>query len=180
MRDKKVFALAESALLISLLIAVSYIVIPIPPSGLSLMTVVVSLMGLMLSPLQGGAAMGVYLLMGLIGLPVFSGGVGGAGKLFGVTGGYYFGFLFAVMLISLLKGKRPGLLRYSAATVCVGVPIEHLCAVLMMCLHNGFDIRGAFVTISLPFILGDIIKAIISAFLGAAINKRLSKLRETL
>lgn len=175
MRDKKVIALAESALLISLLIAVSYIVIPLPPSGLSLMTVAVNLMGLMLSPLQGGAAIGVYLLMGLIGLPVFSGGVGGAGKLFGVTGGYYFGFLFAVMLISLLKGKRPSFLRYTAATVCAGVPIEHLCAVAIMCLHNGFDIRGAFVTISLPFILGDIIKAIASAFLGVAINKRLSK-----
>lgn len=174
MRDKKVYTLAESALLISLLIAVSYIVIPLPPSGLSLMTVAVNLMGLMLSPLQAGAAIGVYLLMGLIGLPVFSGGVGGAGKLFGVTGGYYFGFLFAVMLMSLLKGKRPGFIRYSAVTACVGVPIEHLCAVLVMCLHNGFDIRGAFVTISLPFIAGDIIKAIASAFLGAAINKRIA------
>lgn len=174
MRDKKVYVIAESALLISLLIAVSYIVIPLPPSGFSLMTVIVSLMALMLSPWQGTAAIGTYLLMGLIGLPVFSGGVGGAGKLFGVTGGYYFGFLFAVMLMSLLKGKRPDFLRYSAVTVLVGVPVEHLCAVLVMCLHNAFDIRGAFVTISLPFIAGDIAKAIAAAFLGAAINKRLA------
>ena len=100
MRDKKVYVIAESALLISLLIAVSYIVIPLPPSGFSLMTVIVSLMALMLSPWQGTAAIGTYLLMGLIGLPVFSGGVGGAGKLFGVTGGYYFGFLFAEMHLS--------------------------------------------------------------------------------
>lgn len=177
MRDKKVYAIAESAVLISLLIAVSYLVIPVPPSGLSLITVVISLMGLMLSPLQSGVAIGVYLLMGLIGLPVFSGGVGGAGKLFGVTGGYYFGFLIAVVLMSLLKGKRPGFLRYTAVTVFVGVPIEHLCAILMMCLHNGFDIRGAFVTISLPFIVGDIIKAIAAAFLGTAINKRLATQR---
>ena len=78
------------------------------------------------------------------------------------------------MLMSLLKGKRPDFLRYSAVTVLVGVPVEHLCAVLVMCLHNGFDIRGAFVTISLPFIIGDIVKAIAAAFLGAAINKRLA------
>lgn len=177
MRDKKVYAIAESAVLISLLIAVSYLVVPVPPSGLSLMTVIISLMGLMLSPLQGGAAIGVYLLMGLVGLPVFSGGVGGAGKLFGVTGGYYFGFLIAVVLMSLLKGKKPSFLRYTAVTVFVGVSIEHLCAILMMCLHNGFDIRGAFVTISLPFIVGDIIKAIATAFLGTAINKRLATQR---
>ena len=171
MRDKKVYSLAKSAILISLLIATSYIVIPLPPSGFTLMTVMVSLIGLLLSPLQSGFALGVYLLMGLIGLPVFSGGVGGAGKLFGVTGGYYFGFLVAVILISLFKGKKPDFLRYSAVTVFVGIPIEHLCAILMMCIHNGFDVKAAFVTISLPFIAGDVIKALAASFIGVKLTK---------
>ena len=165
MRDKQgVYSAAKAAICISLLTVLSYIVIPLPPSGLSLMTVMVSLMGL---------AMTAYLIMGLIGLPVFQGGTGGAGKLFGVTGGYYFGFLIAVVLISLLKGKACSFRRYTAVTVFVGIPIEHLCAVSMMCLHNGFDIKGAFVSISLPFIFGDIVKAVIAAFLGVAVNKRI-------
>ncbi len=174
MRDKPgAYSAAKAAICISLLIALSYIVIPLPPSGLSLMTVMVSLMGLILTPMQSGLAMTVYLLMGLLGLPVFSSGTGGAGKLFGVTGGYYFGFLIAAVLISLLKGKEFSFKRYSAVTVFVGIPVEHLCAVLMMCFHNGFDIKGAFVTISLPFIVGDIVKAIIASFIGVAVNKAL-------
>ena len=171
MRDKKVYSLAKSAILISLLIATSYIVIPLPPSGFTLMTVIVSLMGLLLSPLQSGLALGVYLLMGLIGLPVFAGGTGGAGKLFGVTGGYYFGFLIGAIFISILKGKKPDFKRYSAVTVFVGLPIEHLCAILMMCIHNGFDVKAAFVTISLPFIVGDIVKALAASFIGVKLIK---------
>lgn len=177
MRDKKVYSLAKSAILISLLIATSYIVIPLPPSGFTLMTVMVSLIGLLLSPLQSGAAISVYLIMGLIGLPVFAGGTGGAGKLFGITGGYYFGFLVAVVLISLLKGKDISLKKYIAVTVFVGVTIEHLCAVLMMCMHNGFDIESAFITISLPFITGDIVKAVVASFMGVSLNRAMKKIK---
>lgn len=178
MRDKlPLYQTAKSAILISLLIAASYIVIPMPPSGFTLMTVTVSLMGFMLTPLQAALSMTVYLLMGLIGLPVFSGGTSGPGKLFGVTGGYYFGFLLAAVFISLLKGKDISFKRYTAVAILISVPIEHLCAVLMMCFHNGFDIRAAFISISLPFIAGDIIKAVVSAFLGVAVNKALIKNR---
>ncbi len=173
MRDKLgVYSAAKAALCISLLVASAYIVIPMPPSGFSLITVMVNLMGLILTPMQSGLAMTVYLLMGLIGLPVFSGGTGGPGKLFGITGGYYFGFLISAVVISLLKGKEFSFKRYTAAALA-GIPIQHLCAVLMMCLHNGFDIKGAFVSISLPFILGDIVKAVAASFLGVAVNKRI-------
>ncbi len=175
MRDNKIYSAAKSAICISLLVAVSYIVIPVPPSGFSLIPVMVSLIGLILTPLQAFLSILVYLLMGFIGLPVFSGGTSGPAKLFGVTGGYYFGFLLAAVAISFLKGKDCSSKRYSAVAVFLGVPLQHLCAVLMMCCHNGFDIKAAVVSISLPFILGDIIKALVSGFLGAAINKALQK-----
>ena len=178
MRDKNgVYTAAKAAICISLLVASAYIVIPMPPSGFSAMTVMVNLIGLMLAPVQSALAMTVYLLMGLIGLPVFSGGTGGAGKLFGVAGGYYFGFLIAVVLISLLKGKDFSAKRYIAVTVLAGIPIQHICAMLMMCIHNGFDIKGAFVSISLPFIVGDIVKAVAASFIGVALNKVLVKNR---
>lgn len=178
MIDKhSIYSAAKSAICISILIVLSYIVIPLPPSGFSLMTVMVNLIGLIFTPLQSALTMSVYLLMGLVGLPVFSGGTGGLGKLFGITGGYYFGFLVAAVLISLLKGKSFSFKRYAAVTVFVGIPVQHICAVLMMCVHNGFDIKGAFVSISLPFIFGDIIKAVIASFLGVALNKALIKNR---
>ena len=47
-------------------------------------------------------------------------------------------------------------------------------AILFMCFHNGFQIQSAFFTVSLPFILGDIIKCIVASMLGSAMNKVLN------
>lgn len=177
MTNKKVdiFSSAKCAICVSLLSATAYFVIPVPPSGISLMTVMVNLMGLVLTPCQALLSMTAYVLMGLIGLPVFSGGTGGPGKLFSPVGGYYFGFILACVLISLFKGKEFSFWRYCAVTVFVGIPLQHICAVIMMCFYNGFDIKAAFFSISLPFILGDIIKAVIGSFIGVKVNKALKK-----
>ena len=121
----------------------------------------VGITALILSPEQSAWAMILYLVMGALGLPVFSGGTAGVGKLFGVTGGYYFGFLISAVAVSLLKGKGINLKRYMALTVGVAMPIQHLCGVVMMCLHNGFDVKAAFVSVSLPFIAVDIIKSLL-------------------
>ncbi len=171
--------MAKVALCVSLLSIVSYFVLPLPmtPVVLSLQTVAVGITALILSPGQCAWAMALYLLMGALGLPVFSGGTAGLGKLLGPTGGYYFGFLISAFVMSLLKGKEVSFKRYSAVSVLVGMPIQHLCGVFMMCIHNGFDVKVAFVAVSLPFIVGDLIKGIATAFLGVAINRTLKKNR---
>lgn len=73
MTNKKldIYSAAKSAICISLLSATAYLVIPVPPSGISLMTVMVNLIGLALTPSQSALSMAAYLLMGLIGIPVF-------------------------------------------------------------------------------------------------------------
>lgn len=171
--------MAKVALCVSLLSVASYFVIPLPisPAVVSLQTVMVGITALILSPGQSAWAMILYLGMGAVGLPVFAGGTAGVGKLFGPLGGYYFGFLISAIAVSALKGKDISFRRYSAVTVGLAVPTEHLCAVLMMCIHNGFDVKGAFLSVSLPFIVGDIIKGFVSAMLAVAINKALSKSR---
>lgn len=159
----------KMALLISLISLSSYIYIPMPSvSVLSLQTVMINLTALMLSPVQNLVTVGVWLIMGAIGLPVFSGGTG-LGKLFGVTGGFYWGFLVAAPLMSALKGKNVSFKRYLAVTFA-GVLIEHIFAVMVMCIHNGFDVFAAFSSISLPFLLGDILKCVASALLAVKLN----------
>lgn len=100
--------MTKIALCVAALCVSSYLVIPLPftPIVLSAHTIVVNLIGLILPPLSAACTLITYLIMGLIGLPVFSGGTSGPGKLFGPTGGFYFGFLVAVIVISLLKGKK--------------------------------------------------------------------------
>lgn len=171
-------SMTKIALCITVLSISSYLVIPLPftPIVLSLHTIMVNLIGLILKPKFAGYTLAVYLLMGLIGLPVYSNGTSGPGKLFGPTGGFYFGFLIAVIVISLFKGKKNNFWRYVLVTIALGLPIQHICAILMMCFHNGFNIAAAAATVSFPFILGDIIKCVIASGLGVVLNKTLSYL----
>lgn len=80
-------------------------------------------------------------------------------------------FLFAAIAISVAKGKRNSFIRYVLVTIGIGIPIQHLSAIFLMCLHNGFNVWTAVITVSVPFILGDIIKCIIAAMIGVALNK---------
>ena len=171
-----IYSITKVALCVSLLSVVSYFALPLPmtPVVLSLQTLAVGIIALILSPGQCAWAMALYLIMGTLGLPVFSGGSAGLGKLLGPTGGYYFGFLISAVAVSLLKGKEINLKRYTAVTVAVAIPIQHICAVIMMCIHNGFDIKSAFVSVSLPFIMTDIAKGVGAAILGVGINRALN------
>lgn len=168
---KNIRTVTTTALMTALLCVSSLFTLPIPfsPVVLSLQTVIINLIALILKPVQSFCCVGIYLLMRAIGLPVFSGGTSGIGKLFGPTGGFYFSFLLSAVVISLLKGKKISFRRYLMLTVAVGIPIQHLCAILMMCIHNGFDISAAFYSVSLPFIPGDILKCVASCMIGVKV-----------
>ena len=165
--------LTKMALCVAILCVTSFLVVPLPftPVVISLHTIAVNIIGLILSPMQAGITVLSYLLMGLIGLPVFSAGTAGPGKLFGPTGGFYFGFLFAAILISLLRGKKISMKRYAFVSIAVGIPIQHACAIIGMCIHNEGNVAVAFATVSLPFIIGDIIKCVMSSMVGVSLNK---------
>ena len=170
MRKHRAADLTKISLCAALLCVSSYLVLPLPltPIVLSLHTVVVNLVGLLLSPGQAAATIGIYLLMGAIGLPVFSAGTAGIDKLFGPTGGFYIGFFFAAIAIAIIVRKRRQMLRMLIAVICVGLPIQHFFAVLWMCFYNDFQIAVAFFSVSAPFLLGDLIKCIISAAIASA------------
>lgn len=172
-KEMKIQDITKISLCVALLCVTSYLVIPLPfsPVVIGFQTIMVNLIGLMFKPKEACITILIYLLMGLIGLPVFSAGSGGPGKLFGPTGGFYFGFLVAVLAISCFKGKKKSFLRYCLITIVVGIPIQHIFAILFMCIHNGWNVSAAFLAVSLPFIVGDIVKCVIASSLGVALNR---------
>ena len=176
-RKLKIADMTKIALCTALLTVSSFFVLPLPftPVVLSFHTIAVNITGLILKPRYAACSVFIYLMLGLVGLPVFSGGTSGPGKLFGITGGFYFGFLFAVILISIFKGKKISVIRYIAVTLCLGLPVQHLFAMLFMCFYNGFNVYSAFISVSLPFIPGDIIKCFLASVMGAALNKVILK-----
>lgn len=179
LNNLKIRNITRVALCLTLLIVSSYLIIPIPftPIVLSLHTVMINIIALLFSPVQALKTLLIYTFMGLIGLPVFSGGTSGPVKLFGITGGYYFGFIISVYFISKYKGKEINFLRYCFITICLGIPIQHLCAIFQMSLYNHFNILNSFFTVSLPFIITDILKCILASYITINLNKTLKVIK---
>ena len=155
----------------------SLFVIPLPFTAavLSFQTVFINLTALCLKKKEAVLSVVLYLFMGIIGLPVFSGGSSGVSKLVSPVGGYYFGFLACVFLISLLKGKTPDMKRYLFLTVFIGITVQHIFATVFMSIITSSGLWQSFLIISLPFIPGDILKAVASAVIAVPLNKALTK-----
>lgn len=172
--NQQIHSLAKVSLLTAILCLSSYFIIPLPfsPAVLSLHTVAVNLIALMLKPKESFLCVLVYLFLGAIGLPVFSGGTAGLGKLLGPTGGFYFGFLLSAPVMSLFTEKSPHLKTYILTSILVGIPLQHLMAVLVFSLHNSFNLGAAFISVSLPFIMGDTVKCVVSSVLAREVEKR--------
>lgn len=99
-------AITEVALAAALLSALAPFSIPLGPIPLSIASLLVYLIGALLSPLCAAATVLLYLSLGALGLPVFSGFGGGVGVLVGPSGGFLVGYLPCAVLTSLLSKGR--------------------------------------------------------------------------
>lgn len=172
-KTSNIYTIVKIALYVALLVVASYISIPIPfsPVVITLHTIVLNIIAFTLKPKHATLCVGIYLLMGLVGLPVFSLGTPGIARLFSPVGGYYLGFLISVFLMSVLNKEESTFKRQLLIMLLVGIPTQHISAILVMLFYNSFDIINAFLVISLPFILGDVIKVFISILLIRKLNK---------
>lgn len=155
------------------------IVVPLWPVPMTLQTFAVLLVGTTLGPLRGVLSMGLYLAVGVLGLPVFA--EAKSGSLFSLTsGGFIVGFILAAALVGWLAQREwdrkivGTLVSFLAGTVviyAVGLPW------LYISLSNlgpavwqdylGFDsvLAATFGAGVLPFLVGDLLKALLAAAL---------------
>jgi biotin transport system substrate-specific component len=155
----------------SLLVAASArIAMPLPftPVPVSMQTFAVLLVGALLGPTRGVAAIVAYLLEGAAGLPVFVGG-GGVHLLFGPTGGYLLAFVPAAGLVGFLA--RRGWDRSFVATsvaMAIGTAIILLAGTAWLAVMLG-SVPAAVTGGLLPFLPGAAFKiALAAAVLPAA------------
>lgn len=156
--------------------ACAHVAVPLPftPIPFTLQPFAVILVGMLLGPTAGFAAMALYLVEGAAGLPVFTpAGLPGVARLLGPSGGY----LFAYPLAAALAGGIPALLRsrryvtYAAAGTAAML-LVYLCgaAWFSISLHVAFaDALGSTVV---PFALSDAVKIIAAAGIASAITRR--------
>jgi len=183
-----------SALFASLIIAGSYISIPlVPPVVLANFFALLS--GLLLGPLWASLSVLVYLILGLLGLPVFAGGSSGLAYFMGPTGGFLVGYFLAALLAgfvsgSLKKKDRSGeatestkklnkkqVLRLSLAGLiglismyAVGLPW------FQISLSDKYQNLQAAGLVFIPYFLGDLVKTAVAVSLALTLRPILVQL----
>ena len=141
---------------------------------ITLQTLGVMLAGAILGARKGTLAVVVYVVLGLAGLPILAGGAGGLGVLVGPSGGYLLGFIPGAFVIGWLAERLTPRLKFWTlliATVSGGIVVVHVVGVPWLAAATGMPLGAAFVVGSLPFLIGDVIKAVIAALVAAAVHR---------
>jgi biotin transport system substrate-specific component len=151
------------SLLVALLAQVR-IVLPFTPVPITGQTLAVLLIGAVLGSKRGAATIGLYILEGGIGLPFFAGGKAGLAVLMGPTGGYLAGFVAAAFVVGWLaeRGFDRRLATAFAAFV-IGTAVIYLFGTIG--LLRFMSLQAAIAGGVLPFIVGDILKAVVAGSL---------------
>ncbi len=165
---------AVAGLAAALVAAAAQVAVPVPfsPVPMTLQPLAVLLVGALLGPRLGAAALVLYLAAGLSGLPVFApGGLPGAARLVGPTGGYLLAFPVAAAAVGALAGPRPGLIRLLLASAA-GMAVIHAGGTAHLALLGG-DPALAFRVGFVPFLTGDLLKVGLAAGIVLLIGPRL-------
>src|SRR6478752_4780263 len=117
------------------------------------------LVGLVLGPRLGAAALVSYLVAGAAGLPVFSGGSFGVAHLIGPTGGYLIAFPFGAFVAGWVATNgtmMPRPVRYLLGAAC-GMAVVHLGGWAWLSVLTG-DPTAAFAMGIVPFGISDLLE----------------------
>ena len=124
----------------------------------------------------GTAAVLVYIIIGAIGVPVYAGFTGGIGILFGLTGGYFLGFIFSGLIywgITKFFGKK---LITEIIAMVSGIAVCYLFGTLWFMAVSSYQgepvgFAPALMMCVVPFIIPDAAKIV----LALAVSRRLEK-----
>lgn len=159
--------------MVALISAGAFISVPIPgsPVPIVLQNMFVILTGVLLPVGWAALTVAVYLVIGAVGLPVFAGATGGLAHLAGPTGGFLIGFPIAAAVVAAIlqiRGKRTaadvGLLRQIISLVA-GFLVIYAAGVPWLAFTAGLTATQAVAAGMLPFLPGDIIKAVVLVLL---------------
>ncbi len=170
-RKQQLTEIAISSLFTAIICILAQIAI-LTPWGVpfTLQIFAVSLCGYLLGIKKAICSVLAYILLGLIGIPVFSGFKGGIHTLFGITGGFLFGFLAIALFCGIAKNvEKP---HFKIILSVLGVIICHLCGTVQLSIVSKSNILSAFVTASLTFILKDFLLVFLALFISKPINNR--------
>lgn len=179
MKTKQMVLMSLNA---ALLTASAWIAVPLPFSmvPLSLQSFWIIFMALVFPLKTAMGSVGLYILLGCIGLPVFAKGQSGLSVLFGPSGGYLIGFIFAISMIYYVRTRWTNLQGYTVAAFLGGIGIVYLFGVTWLAFILNMTHLQAFMVGAIPFMAGDMIKVMLAAYLAYRMKSLSLRLHQTL
>ena len=175
----KIQNITFTALMTALLCIAGPIVVPIGMVPMSFANLAIYLTILLLEKQWATVSVAVYLLIGMVGIPVFAGLSGGAGKLFGPTGGYLIGYLALTWIAGSILEKRKKNFEVLAdkwrqiTALLAGTLVLYIFGTLWLMYQSKLSFQAALGIGVLPFLPFDVVKVIVAVLLGNAIKVRL-------
>jgi len=168
--------IAFTALFAALTAAGAFIAIPLGPVPIVLQNLLAILSGLVMGPVLGSSAVGLFLLAGLLNFPVFSGG-GGIARFAGPTGGYLVGYLLAALTAGLIAGRQRA--NASCKIIQPRIIIAVIAAFLVIYIPGliwlkarvNLDWGKTLLTGFVPFIIGDVLKGIAAVLIAPRLRR---------
>jgi len=177
----KKIALALGLACLTGLVAQIRIVLPWSPVPVTGQTFAVLLAGVLLGRWWGGISLAIYAGLGAAGVPWFTGWGSGLGYLGGPTGGYIIGFMLAALFLGHLTDtyiRSRSFLSMLALMLFANFILIYVPGLLQLGLWLNL-VKGepaTFTTLfsmgALPFIAGDITKAIMAAAIARGITPK--------
>ena len=158
---------------------------PVPVTG---QTFAVLLAGVLLGRWWGGASMVLYAVLGVAGVPWFAGWSAGAGHLAGPTGGYIIGFVLAAMFVGHFTDRYVrsrsfvsmlGLMLVANFCLIYGPGVAQLGLWLGLVKGEPASLSALLGMGVVPFIAGDITKAVVAAAIARGVTPKRAYGNET-
>lgn len=143
--------------------------IPITAQSMGIM-----LCGTVLGAKRGALAVLLFLVLVAVGLPLLAGGRGGLGVFTTPWAGFLFGFPVAAFVTGFIVEKWRGenlALIAGVAAVIGGIGALYLVAVPYYMVMKPAGLSEALITAMMPFMPGDLIKAVVAGVITGALYK---------
>ena len=160
-------SLATVSLGVAVMVVASWLTVPFV-INFSLQTMAVFIICAVLGFRKSTASLVIYILMGVMGLPVFSGCNSGIGP----TGGVIIGFLLIPPRVALLTAKNKSFIWYVISMLVSIIPCYALGALWYGCffaVESG--VFNVLLVCVIPFLIPELIKILLSAFIVTRLNK---------
>lgn len=156
--------LALIALFTLLTVIAARISIPMDPVPFTLQPLAVLLAGMILGAREGALSQLLYVALIAIGLPVDA-NMRGQAALLGPTGGYLIGFIAAAFVSGWLVEHGANRIWQRWLAGVAGIAVIYLVGVPWLAINRGMPLDVAISAGALPFLLPDLVKALIAAAL---------------